>query len=44
MIIVAIVVKDESTPVEVQQWLDSNPTATINHISTHDNLVYVFYS
>ena len=43
MKIIAIVIATESDPKEVQDWLDANPNVIIAHVSTHDNLVYIFY-
>jgi hypothetical protein len=43
MTIVPIVIIDEWHPVEIQTWLDANPTVTIKFISFKDNLVYIFY-
>jgi hypothetical protein len=35
---------DKLNPVEIQAWLDANPTVTIDHILVQDTIVYIFYS
>ncbi len=43
MTVVAITVASEWNPLEVQAWLDANPSAVIRFIEAHDNLIYIFY-
>lgn len=43
MTIATVNVVDPANPVEVQAWLDSNPTVTISHITMFENIFYIFY-
>jgi hypothetical protein len=43
MTIVTINVADATNPVEVQTWLDANPTASLFDVAVNGSLFYIFY-
>jgi hypothetical protein len=44
MTISVLVLADKLNPVEIQTWLDSHTTVTIDRILMQDNIVYIFYT
>ena len=44
MTVVSIVVTDETNPVELQNWFDANPQATILTVTNDGRIFFIFYS
>ena len=44
MTVISIMINDLANPIEVQTWMDANPTVSIQFIQIQTNRVYIFYS